>query len=551
MAIVSYKTPGVYVKEIDAFPPSIVGVQTAVPVFIGFTEKAAKGATPVAGRPVAINSMVDFVAVFGGDLRRTFALTKAPAAKEKADDETPAAAARGDAPAQTQVAEPALDVLLGVDAYRLDHVGASKFYLYDSMRLFYANGGGPCYVVSAGSYTDEDGITSDALIAGLAAVKDLVGPTMLVIPDATLLPTKAAFDTVVLEMIRQCGDEQDRVAILDVWGAATAASPDDVNTAIDGFRAGVAPVRPDYLRYGMAYFPFLNTTVVDEREMSYANFDLGTDGLATLRTALTAEADRLYPPVPTKADPTKTEANPRAIAVKAYIGKIVAPAAGAGPDATLNQALTANLPVLNDLFAHMAARQGVLPPSAAMAGVYTTNDVQRGVWNAPANVSLASVSSPTVKISNLRQEDLNIPINGLAINAIREFVGRGSVVWGARTLDGNSNDWRYIQIRRALIYIEESTKLALNKFVFAPNVGQTWVTVTAMINAFLQQMWSQGGLMGATPSEAFQVQCGEGSTMTAQDILEGRMVVQISLQLVRPAEFIILTFKQEMRGGGA
>jgi Bacteriophage tail sheath protein len=186
-------------------------------------------------------------------------------------------------------------------------------------------------------------------------------------------------------------------------------------------------------------------------------------------------------------------------------------------------------------------------PSAAMAGVYTQNDMMRGVWNAPANVGLVAVNAPTIYISAAMQDDLNMPIKGLAINAIRDFVGRGTLVWGARTLDGNSNDWRYIQVRRALIYIEQSVELALNKFVFEPNVAQTWVTVTSMIGSFLRGMWQAGGLMGASPAEAFTVQCSLGSTMTAQDVLAGKMIVQIKLQMVHSPEFIVLTFQQLMQ----
>jgi phage tail sheath protein FI len=85
--------------------------------------------------------------------------------------------------------------------------------------------------------------------------------------------------------------------------------------------------------------------------------------------------------------------------------------------------------------------------------------------------------------------------------------------------------------------------------VFEPNVAQTWVTVASMIGSFLRGVWQAGGLMGASPAEAYDVQCGLGSTMTAQDVLEGRMIVQIKLQMVRPAEFIILTFQQKMQGG--
>ena len=139
-----------------------------------------------------------------------------------------------------------------------------------------------------------------------------------------------------------------------------------------------------------------------------------------------------------------------------------------------------------------------------------------------------------------------MPMNGKAVNAIRTFVGRGTLVWGARTLDGNSNDWRYIQVRRTLIYIEQSVKVALDRFVFAANDGQTWVAVTSMISNFLQGLWSQGGLMGDKASDAFAVSCGLGSTMTPQDILDGYMVVQITLQMIHPAEFIELTFKQKM-----
>jgi phage tail sheath protein FI len=119
-------------------------------------------------------------------------------------------------------------------------------------------------------------------------------------------------------------------------------------------------------------------------------------------------------------------------------------------------------------------------------------------------------------------------------------------VWGARALDGNSNDWRYVQVHRTLIYIEQSVELAHQKFVFEPNAPQTWVAVTSMIGSFLLRVWQAGGLMGASPAEAFSVQCGLGSTMTADDVQQGRMNV---LVMMRPAEFIELTFQQQMRGG--
>jgi uncharacterized protein len=123
------------------------------------------------------------------------------------------------------------------------------------------------------------------------------------------------------------------------------------------------------------------------------------------------------------------------------------------------------------------------------------------------------------------------------------------VVWGARTLDGNSNDYRYIQVRRELIYIGQSIKAALQSFAFAPNDATTWATVSAAISSFLTGLWQQGGLMGDKASDAFQVQCGLGKTMTGQDILDGRLVVSATLAITHPAEFIVLTFEQMIASG--
>jgi phage tail sheath protein FI len=216
--------------------------------------------------------------------------------------------------------------------------------------------------------------------------------------------------------------------------------------------------------------------------------------------------------------------------------------------AKINQNLLAALPLLGDILNVLAFKNDILPPSGAMAGVYSRVDTSRGVWNAPANVTLSSVTMSTYKLNDAQQGDLNLPVDGKAIDALREFTGRGTVVWGGRTLDGNSNDYRYIQVRRTLIYIEQSIKIALNQFVFAPNDANTWVAVVSMVSGFLLGLWQQGGLMGASPAEAFGVECGLGSTMTGQDILNGYMIVQVTLQMQRPAEFIELIFKQKMEG---
>ena len=187
----------------------------------------------------------------------------------------------------------------------------------------------------------------------------------------------------------------------------------------------------------------------------------------------------------------------------------------------------------------------VVPPSGAMAGIYSSVDGTRGVWKAPANVSLNTVIAPMVNIDDNMQQDLNVDTDaGKSVNAIRAFTGQGVLVWGARTLDGNSNDFRYISVRRFYIMVEESVKLAARQFVFEPNDGTTWVRIRAMIENYLTNLWRLGALAGPKPEAAFYVKVGLGQTMTFDDILNGKMIIEIGMAPVRPAEFIILRFSQ-------
>lgn len=187
----------------------------------------------------------------------------------------------------------------------------------------------------------------------------------------------------------------------------------------------------------------------------------------------------------------------------------------------------------------------VVPPSGALAGIYASVDGTRGVWKAPANVSVNTIVEPLVNIDDNTQEDLNIDTDsGKSVNAVRAFTGKGILVWGARTLDGNSNDFRYISVRRFYIMVEESVKKAAMQFVFEPNDGNTWVRVRAMIENYLTNLWRLGALAGPKPEQAFYVKVGLGQTMTFDDILNGKMIIEIGMAPVRPAEFIILRFSQ-------
>lgn len=524
------RAPGLYVTELDSFPTSVVGVPTAVPAFIGYTKKATVDGKPVLNRSQRIASLAEYTEVFGTGCLPEYDIVQVTDAAEITADKY-----------DFRVLDSETDTEL---YYELTPVSRSRFHLYDSLKLFYDNGGGECFVVSVGTYRDADGqrvpVQADELQKGLDAIAEQQGATLLVVPDAVLLPpdddskpfVSSGFRQIVDSMLEQCEELGDRVAILDVYGTehVTQSNLEDV---IGQFREAVGG-RTETLSYGMAYFPFLDTSVVTRDEIA---FDAIADGsLATLRKVLTCQNLDLY-----SGDAEKLKA------IQAEIDAI-APGLPSERVTRLDQDLSAALPVLGDIEKAIVHDLARLPPSGAMAGVYTYVDQNRGVWNGPANLSLASVSEPTFRIDSHTQQDLNVPVGGKAINALRELTGRGTIVLGARTLDGNSNDYRYIQVRRTLIYIEQSIKQALDPFVFAANDGKTWVTVVSMISVFLQDLWSKGGLMGATASEAYSVECGLGSTMTAQDILDGYMVVQVTLQMIRPAEFIELTFRQKMEG---
>ncbi|MDE9518073.1 phage tail sheath subtilisin-like domain-containing protein [Xenorhabdus bovienii] len=184
----------------------------------------------------------------------------------------------------------------------------------------------------------------------------------------------------------------------------------------------------------------------------------------------------------------------------------------------------------------------VLPPSAAVAGAYATTDSTRGVWKAPANVVLRD-AIPDIMITDDKQSELT----KIGINAIRYFVNKGTVIWGARTLVSQETpDWLYVSVRRLFNSAEWDIKQAMQFAVFEANSQPTWERVRSAIDNYLYQLWQQGALMGNSPKEAYFVQIGKDITMSADDIKQGKMIVKVGMAAVRPAEFIILQFSQNI-----
>lgn len=191
----------------------------------------------------------------------------------------------------------------------------------------------------------------------------------------------------------------------------------------------------------------------------------------------------------------------------------------------------------------------MIPASGAIAGIYSEVDERLGVWHAPANVAVGGVIGLSQQINDHQQQDLNVDPSGegKSINCIRSFPGKGILVWGARTLAGDDNDWRYVPVRRLCNMIEESIHQAITPLVFEPNVEKTWTMARAMIGNFLHLLWAQGALVGERPDHAFHVKVGLNITMTDNDITNGRLRIEIGIAPLRPAEFIVLRFSLQLQ----
>ncbi len=185
-----------------------------------------------------------------------------------------------------------------------------------------------------------------------------------------------------------------------------------------------------------------------------------------------------------------------------------------------------------------------IPPSGHICGIYARSDVERGVHKAPANEKINGVVNlerlnGKFRIVNKGTQEI---LNPLGINCIRPFPGRGIRVWGARTVSSDPL-WKYLNVRRLFLYLEESIEEGTQWVVFEPNNEKLWARVKQSVTQFLTRVWKDGALMGLTPEEAFFVKC-DRTTMTQDDIDNGRLIVLIGVAPVKPAEFVIFRIAQ-------
>jgi phage tail sheath protein FI len=545
----TYRTPGVYVEEKSTLPPSVAEVATAVPAFIGYTSVGpADTATPSVAR---IATLLEFVTAFGGAQPATFKVT--------------------------ELADPA-----GAVAVELTPP-THPFSLYYALSLYFLNGGGPCYVVSVGNYASTP--SSARFTKGLDALEKEDEPTLIVLTDAACVLTASDYYEVCGQALKQCAKLGDRFTILDVIGGQVKEFRDAPNLSAN-------------LKYGAAYHPYLKTSLnyaYDETGVSVTRAEVAVEGTHKLGGAKGIAVSFTGPAGSTPKVGVSTAGDPLSFSItdgtltitgaKDKTGTDIAAAwstwkesnqalgfgvvssgdgsgvvasadvpitaivvVGKSTGVTLASIMSSKTALYNKTKAALAEQRVVLPPSSAIAGIYARVDREQGVWKAPANVGVLSVLGPDVRITDAQQEDLNVDATaGKSINAIRSFTGKGTLVWGARTLAGNDNEWRYVPVRRLFIVIEESVKKASAFAVFEPNDQTTWLKVRAMIESYLYGLWQQGALAGSKPEAAYYVRVGLGTTMTPQDVLEGRMIVETGIAAVRPAEFIILRFSHKMQ----
>ena len=449
--------PGVYIEE-DASPAmSVSAGATAVPLFVArFTPLKPEQA----GVITRIGNWLDYTSLFDSNVPSSARVTVTSTAVE------PPPASEGTKKTSSKAAARAAEAAKKY-TYQINDAEVVDSTASVALRLYFQNGGGPCYL-----YPLEKADDKDALAALPGFIDEVGAITLLACPDP---------------------DEDYRTA---VYGALAAS-----------------------LDQHKGYFLLADSV----------------NGEAPSAVSGSAQVAVYYPNVEV---PHPLELDDAEVTIDGYLddeGKAVT---------TLTALRATNVNFASEIDNALADKQSAqlsLPPSALMAGVYGKTDGERGVWKAPANVVLNGVSDVSIRVTNEQQAELNPK----GINVIRHFSDRGLVVWGSRT-QKDDDDWRYIQVRRLFDAAERDIKKALQPMVFEPNSQPTWKRVQAAIDNYLYRLWQQGALAGNKAEEAYFVRVGKGITMTQDEINQGKMIIQVGMAAVRPTEFIILKFTQDM-----
>jgi uncharacterized protein len=369
-------------------------------------------------------------------------------------------------------------------------LSSSLHVLHDSLELFFANGGQECWVISIGRFKSPgEPLQLSELQAGLDMAATLHDIDLIVIPEMQALSLQD-YRTLADAVLSHAATCHDRFAILDM---AIKPSTGTTSSLAQHFHEGLEIYREQclgqqHLSWGAVYAPHLLVSL--PRRLDEANIQVTLeDGTGLSLSKLFAHQRALYTAV----------------------------------------------------IAAIHAQPRALPPSGAIAGCYAAQDRNRGIWKAPANMTLALVNAPAVELPVADYETMNVDVTrGKSINPIRLFTHKGTLVWGARTLAGNDNEWRYVPTRRLCTWIETCIRRSTGWLAFEENTAATWQKLRSSVEMYLMMLWRNSVFMGEKPEQAFFVHVGQGITMTLQDVVDGRVRLEIGLATQRPSEFVYM-----------
>jgi uncharacterized protein len=566
----NYQSPGVYVEEIVSGPSPIAGVGTAVAAFVGWTAQGEFN------KPTLIHNWSQFITHFGGFPEPPLKDGELEQEEAKpASSASSASASQAEAKAEEKSEEKKPEARKELRPTQGTIPKTSVSYLAHAVYGFFANGGSSCYIVRIGekALTREEERRSpkaEATLGDYRAIARTGGSkandtTIEVTPSDAGTSPEGSFKIVVKQgdvtedlgtVTAKRGDKTNFVTVVNEKSKLIRLESTR-SGALESTRSGTLERRPAAgtlaLRGGADLFPahltgndyvgdpvsrsglagleaedLVTMVCVPDLVAAFQNGSLNYEEFQNVQQRVIDHCENMCDRMAILDPP------PGLNAQEVFDWRMK----GANYNSKYATLYWPYLTVQDPV----TSTKVDVPPSGHLAGIWSRNDDTRGVHKAPANEVIRGVLEPAVKITKGEQNALN-PVG---INCLRTFPGQGTLVWGARTLSGDSS-WRYLNVRRFFNYLEESILNGTQWCVFEPNDPALWARIRRTISAFLVNEWRRGALFGATPGEAFYVKCDD-ETNPQEGIEAGEVVCEIGVAVVKPAEFVIFRLSQ-MAGG--
>lgn len=566
-----YLSPGVYVEEFESGGKPMEGVGTSTAGFIGLAERG-----PCQGVPQLVTSFADFKRKYGGYLSasafgdyrflayavehffvnggsRCYISRVAPA------DAKCAQASAGQPPVLTFTAKnPGMwgnQICVRITPASKAKTQVLEIQGTEDQKKYRVKNANGFQVGDIVAYTDKTGTVYNQVVKSQDNILEFAQPFEDSIVDKNLLPTKViATCEMTLEVKYDDITEVYENVSLNLESAnyieKKTAKSALITTAVVGTDLGIAA--PFSLladtEEGAVTVSFSDGSNGSAESLSVADF-IGTDNGAGKRTGIQSFLDNDV--VSIMAVPGVTDPNVQLMLVAhceslgSRFAVLDLPQEAKKTDEMLahrdlfDSSYAALYHPWLEVFDPLDRKNIAIPPSGSIVGIYARSDNTRGVHKAPANEVVRACVGLDCQFNKGEQDILNPK----GVNLIRAFPGQGIRVWGARTASSDGS-WKYINVRRLFIFIEESIKANTNWAVFEPNDEMLWVRVKRTIDVFLNGLWRAGSLAGSSPSEAFFVDIGH-STMSQDDIDNGRLICVIGVAPVKPAEFVIFRITQK------